>query len=170
MGRKRSLKKRELARKRKGDRPRAAKRTKTWLDWLIFRPREIGHDTIRRHYERWRQEQGLPTRCDIPVCTLYSPPFIWNGKVLKPILDRVSGNRFDNRPVNLRFLCPNCDSQLSTRGGGNKGRVIDVGERKFTLVSKQGAYDYNKIPGAARLVTKGRKPRIGPRAPTSASP
>ena len=29
----------------------------------------------------------------------------------------------DNRPKNLRLLCPNCNSQQETHGGGNKGKV-----------------------------------------------
>ena len=48
----------------------------------------------------------------------------WNGKLLRPILDHANGVNTDNRPKNLRFLCPNCDSQLSeTKGGANRGKV-----------------------------------------------
>ena len=130
----------------------AVKRTKTgWRDWLIFRPRAINRATTRRHYERWRQERGLPTRCDIPDCDFHISPLVWNGESLKPILDHVSGNRLDNRPENLRFLCPNCESQLSTRGGGNKGRLTGVGDGKFTLVSKEGTRHSHIIPNSSRL-------------------
>lgn len=81
--------------------------------------------TVRRHYMRWRREQNppLPVRCDNRDCHFHTHPLIWNGEPLKPILDHENGNKADNRPFNLRLLCPNCDSQLSTRGGGNKGRV-----------------------------------------------
>ena len=45
------------------------------------------------------------------------------------ILDHANGVRHDNRPDNLRYLCPNCDSlQTVTRGGANRGRVQDVAE------------------------------------------
>jgi hypothetical protein len=59
----------------------------------------------------------LRNRCSI--CSL--GPF-WNGSelVLRP--DHINGNRRDNRLENLRMVCPNCDSQLPTFAGRNKGR------------------------------------------------
>lgn len=79
--------------------------------------------TVRRQYERWRAEQGLPLRCDNSACVFHRADLAWNGLPLRLILDHVDGNRLDNRPEALQFLCPNCDSQLHTRGGGNRGRV-----------------------------------------------
>jgi Zn finger protein HypA/HybF involved in hydrogenase expression len=38
----------------------------------------------------------------------------WNSKPIELHLDHVSGDRRDNRPDNLRFLCPNCHSQTTT--------------------------------------------------------
>ena len=64
---------------------------------------------------------------------------LWNGNQLKPILDHISGNRFDNSPGNLRYLCPNCDSQLSTRGGGNARRLIERIPEGFTLQERDGS-------------------------------
>lgn len=43
----------------------------------------------------------------------------WNGKELTLILDHINGIRNDNRLNNLRFLCPNCNSQTSTFAGRN---------------------------------------------------
>jgi hypothetical protein len=74
----------------------------------------------------------------------------WNGHSLPLILDHVDGVNVDNRPHKLRYLCPNCDAQLETRGGRNKGRVtvstggfarraID-GKRHYTLVAESGSY------------------------------
>jgi hypothetical protein len=55
---------------------------------------------------------------------------IWNGKPLRPILDDLSGNSRDNSPENLRFLCPNCDSQNhETRDGANAGRIKSIGSK-----------------------------------------
>jgi len=136
-------------------------RTKrSWREWLVFRKDGVTQATVRRHYEQWRREHGLPIRCDEPKCTFHTAPLIWNGKPFRPILDHVSGNRFDNRPKNLRFLCPLCDSQLSTRGGANKGRVADLADDKFTLVSKDGKRDYNLLIEPGKLVIEGHPPSL----------
>src|SRR5688572_28073820 len=90
---------------------------------LCFNSKPKGRSTVRRYYLRWRETHGLPVRCDIPSCRFYTDPLVWNGRLLKPILDHKSGNANDNTPQNLRLLCPNCDSQNETRGGGNVGRI-----------------------------------------------
>jgi hypothetical protein len=99
---------------------------------------EASQATVRRQYTAWREAQGLPTRCDSPECVFHTAPLAWNGKSLKLILDHVDGNRRDNRPEHLRFLCPNCDSQLHTRGGGNRGRV-ETREDGFTVRQQDGS-------------------------------
>ena len=52
----------------------------------------------------------------------------WRGKDLKLQVDHINGIHHDNRPENLRFLCPNCHSQTNTFcGAGNTGshKVLD---------------------------------------------
>src|SRR5262249_46297092 len=68
----------------------------------------------------------------------YTKPLVWNGESLPLILDHKEGNRLDNRPEKLRYLCPNCDSQLTTRGGLNKGRVEGAAEDRFTIITDEG--------------------------------
>ena len=48
----------------------------------------------------------------------------WNGKPLVLRLDHIDGIRDNHSLGNLRFLCPNCDSQTSTYCGRNKTRVV----------------------------------------------
>jgi hypothetical protein len=108
---------------------------------LVYRNTGRATGTVRRQYERWRKSQGIPERCDEPGCVFHTQPMIWNGKLIKPIMDHSNGNNSDNRPDNLRFLCPNCDSQLQTRGGGNRGR-IEKSDGGFAIVSKDGQRDY----------------------------
>ena len=88
--------------------------------------RSRSQNTIKRHYKEWRDEQSppIPFRCDNPKCMFFSSPLIWNGVAIKLILDHINGVNGDNRTGNLRFLCPNCNSQLGTQGGANKGRII----------------------------------------------
>ena len=55
-----------------------------------------------------------PYKCSI--CGL--EPF-WNGKELTLTLDHINGINNDDRLENLRWVCPNCDRQLSTFSGKN---------------------------------------------------
>ena len=43
----------------------------------------------------------------------------WKGKPLVLRLDHINGKRNDHRLENLRFICPNCDSQSDTYCGRN---------------------------------------------------
>lgn len=56
-----------------------------------------------------------PNKCEI--CRI---PAIWQGKPLTLRLDHINGINNDHRIENLRWICPNCDSQLSTYAGRNK--------------------------------------------------
>jgi 5-methylcytosine-specific restriction endonuclease McrA len=47
-------------------------------------------------------------------CSICGNKGIWMNKKLPLILDHINGINNDNRIENLRFLCSNCDSQLST--------------------------------------------------------
>ena len=42
-------------------------------------------------------------------------------------MDHKDGCSRNNTPQNLWLLCPNCDSQQETKGGGNRGRIRYVG-------------------------------------------
>lgn len=53
------------------------------------------------------------------VCAICGHGVVWNGKSLTMILDHINGDKHDNRIENLRWICPNCDSQLDTFAGRN---------------------------------------------------
>jgi len=93
--------------------------------------------TVRRFYLKWRSKHGLPLRCDNRGCKLYKAQPKWNKKTLPLILDHIDGNRLHNRPENLQLLCPNCDAQLPTRGGKNKGRIQNTTSDGFHTVDRR---------------------------------
>lgn len=61
-------------------------------------------------------EIGRPARCE--VCAL---PDEWQGSQLILEINHINGRHNDNRPENLRLLCPNCHSQTETFCGRNIG-------------------------------------------------
>jgi len=95
-----------------------------------------GRKNARSQYYEWRRENNLPVRCDNENCLFHSGPLKWNGEVLPLILDHIEGVNSDDRPEQLRLLCPNCDAQLSlTKGGANRNRVLKS-SGGFAIVDK----------------------------------
>jgi predicted RNA-binding Zn-ribbon protein involved in translation (DUF1610 family) len=72
---------------------------------------------------------------------------IWNNKPISMVLDHINGVPNDNRIENLRFLCPNCNSQTDTFAGRNvkrsKSNVIKTPKvsiprkRKFEVTKEE---------------------------------
>jgi len=53
------------------------------------------------------------------ICSICNNKNIWNKKPIIFILDHINGINNDNRVENLRYVCPNCNSQLETTGSKN---------------------------------------------------
>lgn len=111
--------------------------------------------TVKRYYIKWRLQQcpPIPDRCDNSRCIYHHEPLIWNGIELKLVLDHESGVSWDNRPKNLRLLCPNCNSQQSTHGGGNKDKIKKI-EGGYVAIRDDGTKNQVLPAEAGSLKTK----------------
>lgn len=88
------------------------KKTRHCSDDEIFSTHSIvTQDVLRKRYLHCYE---IPYRC--AVCG--HPPYT-NGIELVLRLDHINGDNHDNRLENLRWLCPNCDSQQDTFCGRN---------------------------------------------------
>lgn len=64
------------------------------------------------------------------VCAICDLPPLWHDKPLTLTLDHIDGNAADHRLENLRFVCPNCDTQSPTYAGKNGRRGKPKHSRK----------------------------------------
>jgi hypothetical protein len=57
-----------------------------------------------------------------PICELCGQDENWKGVRISLILDHINGIYDDNRLINLRIVCPNCNAGLNTHAGKNKNK------------------------------------------------
>jgi 5-methylcytosine-specific restriction endonuclease McrA len=85
--------------------------TKRWLE-----SGEAWVGTRRGHYIRHYLAEAQ-SGC----CAICGGASTWLDLPLALVLDHIDGNPTNNWRENLRLICPNCDSQLVTYKGRNRG-------------------------------------------------
>jgi 5-methylcytosine-specific restriction endonuclease McrA len=80
-------------------------------DWYAHKLKRIERATVRKYLS---EDRGY--KCE--VCGISE----WQDKKLTLHVDHIDGNPGDDRPENMRLLCPNCHSQTDFLGNANKGR------------------------------------------------
>lgn len=88
--------------------PQQVKRTD---EEIFIEDSPVNQTTLRRRYLN-----GKFTEYKCAICG--QEPF-WNNKELVLTLDHINGKNHDDRLINLRWICPNCDRQLETFAGKN---------------------------------------------------
>lgn len=83
-------------------------------------------DTRSGHYIRQYLSAAQAGRC--AIC---GGDGVWLNLPLTFVVDHIDGNPSNNRRENLRLICPNCDSQLSTYKGRNRGSGRHYRRRRY---------------------------------------
>ncbi len=107
----------------RGNRHRGGPAIKSAKEVLVLRKPTV-RSTHTYQLRRALLEIGRPYRCE--VCSIGS---VWCNKSLTLQVDHRNGKRWDSRPKNVRFLCPNCHSQ--TKNFGSKNTNAPVAELAY---------------------------------------
>jgi hypothetical protein len=90
-------------------------RAKAWTDRRVILLTK-GVASSRRAARRLVEELAGSRCC--ALCSLKE----WCGQPIALLLDHINGDAGDWRLQNLRLICPNCDAQLPTFKGRNRGK------------------------------------------------
>lgn len=83
---------------------------------IFIKDSTVSQKTLRKWYEK-----GNYSQYECAIC--HREP-VWENQPLVLILDHINGINNDDRLENLRWVCPNCNSQLETTGSRNPNRKI----------------------------------------------
>lgn len=97
-----------------GDNHKGGPKKKTWREVLVVRASDRREVAFR--LRRALVESGREYECE--SCGIKD----WGGQTLTLQIDHKNGNFLDNRPKNVRFICPNCHSQTENHSG-SKGKT-----------------------------------------------
>lgn len=89
---------------------------------------------------RWYKKGGYSEY----KCAICSQEPFWNGAELTLTLDHIDGDNHNNELSNLRWVCPNCDRQLSTFAGKNCNRENYYNYNKQQTELKEKTFEEQK--------------------------
>lgn len=88
----------------------------------------VSQATLRKWYKKISDDK---------ICSICGQSKTWSNKDLTMILDHIDGDNHNNQLHNLRWICPNCDSQLPTYAGRNNKKRKDYTPVKIRKKSKK---------------------------------
>lgn len=94
---------------------------KLTFEQVFCKDSSVTQTTLREWYKKGEYSEYKCAICGINE---------WNGKSLSLRLDHIDGNNHNNQLDNLRWICPNCDSQQDTFCGRN---IKDKKPQKFCI-------------------------------------
>ena len=111
-------------------------------------------NTVTSHAVRRRYKKLYPPK----ECAICHIGLEWQGKPLELRLDHINGDHFDNNLTNLRWICPNCDSQLDTYCGRNRK---DIKSKNYCIdCGKEIGSSSVRCPGCSnKIISKTNKER-----------
>lgn len=80
--------------------------------WLAGKEVKALTELMKKHVRIWDHNR----------CVLCGQGATWNGSPITLQVDHIDGNWKNNRPDNLRTLCPNCHTQTDNYGSKNSGQ------------------------------------------------
>ena len=90
----------------------------------------VTQSVLRKWYKK---EYGDPS-----CCSICGHSTLWNRKFLTMILDHIDGDNHNNQENNLRWICPNCNSQLETFAGrNNRSKIMNNGKIQYISINER---------------------------------
>ena len=90
---------------------------------------ETGETGCTWKQPRWLKDYIQKEQRDL--CSICSLPCKWNNQPLTFVLDHINRDTSNHARVNLRLICPNCDSQLPTFKSRNRHSAREYRRQRY---------------------------------------